>query len=456
MMNAKRPTVRAAVSVIFLLTLLCTTTSAEIPALLNYQVMLTDDADQPLADQSVVMAFRIFDVESGGAALWTETHNPTTNSIGVVSVILGSITPIGFDFDQPLWLEVEVDGETLSPRRTLTAAPYAGHAAEADDSEQLGGIDASEYAMLTDLTGIGDGHSLDADDGSPADAVYVDGDGKVGIGTTSPTYDLHVMGSARLQDYGVGVTGLWIVAGDPSYTGVELTAQDDYGGTALVNHRNGFTAVGIGATSYAGGGGLLQVARNDAGSQAFVVDGSYVGSSEPRMAISGTTDDIVFDLRQSGSDIVQLPDDSIGAIEILDEPGVANIQTGNYASVSGSVMAVAARHISAPAPGFVYVSATAVVEFDNRTNQGHYVELGLSELQAAFSSHAQEFIVSIPGGVYGHYYETVTVTGMFEVGEGSHTFYLNVRELAGECRIGPRHFNVLYFPTAHGATDFTE
>jgi len=131
------------------------TCPAQIPAKLNYQVMLTDDSDQPLADQSVSMVFTFYDAESGGTALWTEVQNPTTNSIGVVSVILGSVTPVGFDFDAPMWLEVEVNGETLSPRRELTAAPYAGYAAGSGNSERLGNIDASEYALLTDLVESG-------------------------------------------------------------------------------------------------------------------------------------------------------------------------------------------------------------------------------------------------------------------------------------------------------------
>ena len=35
-------------------------------------------------------------------------------------------------------------------------------------------------------SGSGDGHSLDADDGTPTDVLYVDNDGNVGIGTTTP------------------------------------------------------------------------------------------------------------------------------------------------------------------------------------------------------------------------------------------------------------------------------
>ncbi len=45
--------------------------------------------------------------------------------------------------------------------------------------------------------GYGDGHSLDAVDGNPANAVYVDYEGDVGIGTTSPgSFQLKIVDSA--------------------------------------------------------------------------------------------------------------------------------------------------------------------------------------------------------------------------------------------------------------------
>lgn len=43
----------------------------------------------------------------------------------------------------------------------------------------------------------GDGHSLDAADGSPVDVVFVNNAGNVGVGTTSPTDKLHVLGNIR-------------------------------------------------------------------------------------------------------------------------------------------------------------------------------------------------------------------------------------------------------------------
>ncbi|MCK4513157.1 hypothetical protein KAW64_15525 [bacterium] len=143
------------------------TCTAQVPQRMNYQVMLTNDADQPLADQSVQLVFRIYNVEAGGGSLWTETHNVTTNSIGVVSVVLGTYNPMTISFEGPLWLQVAVDGEIMSPRRELTSAPYA---------------------LSVSAGAAGDGHSLDADDGDPVDVVYVHGNGIVTVGNPVAVY----------------------------------------------------------------------------------------------------------------------------------------------------------------------------------------------------------------------------------------------------------------------------
>jgi hypothetical protein len=63
----------------------------------------------------------------------------------------------------------------LTPRQELTPTPYASTALQ--------------------TVGV-DGHSLDAADGTPADAVYVDSSGEVGIGTLAPNHPLHAVSSS--------------------------------------------------------------------------------------------------------------------------------------------------------------------------------------------------------------------------------------------------------------------
>ena len=111
---ATRTTAGALLAFLSISVLLAATGQAEIPDKMNYQVMLTDDEGSPIADQSVELIFRLFDQSE--ILRWTETHNTTTNSIGVVSVKLGATNSLStVDFSVPLWLEIEVDGEPLSP-----------------------------------------------------------------------------------------------------------------------------------------------------------------------------------------------------------------------------------------------------------------------------------------------------------------------------------------------------
>lgn len=63
-----------------------------------------------------------------------------------------------------------------------------------------GGIkfpDGTVQTTASDAAGTSDGHSLDAADGTPVDALYVDNEGNVGIGTVNPYAKLEVTGIVR-------------------------------------------------------------------------------------------------------------------------------------------------------------------------------------------------------------------------------------------------------------------
>jgi len=92
---------------------------------MSYQGRLTDAHGNPITGTKN-MAFRLFTDETGGTAIWEETHTGVQVTDGLFNVVLGENTPLDeAQFHQPLYLEVVVDGETLSPRQQLLGAPYA-------------------------------------------------------------------------------------------------------------------------------------------------------------------------------------------------------------------------------------------------------------------------------------------------------------------------------------------
>lgn len=94
------------------------------------------------------------------------------------------------------WIELKVRTSgvgpytTLSPRTAVTPVPYAIYAANAPD-----------------------GHSLDAADGDPADVVFVDANGFVGINTTTPEAQFHI------NDGSIWVGGVGAEGGFPASAG---------------------------------------------------------------------------------------------------------------------------------------------------------------------------------------------------------------------------------------------
>lgn len=87
----------------------------------------------------VAVTFKLFDVATGGTALWTETHSALTASNGLVFAELGAHTTLdpAVFAGPPRWLEVTVEAETLSPRLKLASVPYAFRA---DTAEHLGAL----------------------------------------------------------------------------------------------------------------------------------------------------------------------------------------------------------------------------------------------------------------------------------------------------------------------------
>ena len=134
------------------------------PRLLTLQGKLTDSFGQPVLDGVQSVTFRLYDVEACGqsTALWQEVQSVQTSG-GIFNVNLGAVTPITLPFDKQYWLGMQPPScSELCPRTRLTTAPYAVRA------EAVSG----------------------------PNNVFA-GTGSVGIGTTSPTTALDVIGVVK-------------------------------------------------------------------------------------------------------------------------------------------------------------------------------------------------------------------------------------------------------------------
>jgi hypothetical protein len=90
---------------------------------INYQGQLTDDTGNPL-DGTYDMQFLFYDSAVSGSQVGsTITENDVAVTNGLFNVKL-DVNQADFD-GQGLWLEMIVEGETLSPRQEILPVPYA-------------------------------------------------------------------------------------------------------------------------------------------------------------------------------------------------------------------------------------------------------------------------------------------------------------------------------------------
>ncbi len=146
------------------------------PSTIGYQSVLTDASGNPVADGSQDITFKIYNVATGGSALWTETQTVTTSN-GVFSAALGSVSSLtGVSFSQELWLGISVGGGAeLSPRIELTGTPYSLIAKAVDAGAAVKSLntlkDDVTLAAGTNITITPSGNTLtiDATSGAPTD-----------------------------------------------------------------------------------------------------------------------------------------------------------------------------------------------------------------------------------------------------------------------------------------------
>jgi hypothetical protein len=97
------------------------------PALIQYQGLALDSSGAPLATP-IDVTVRLHSDPTASSSVWSESHLDVPTQDGVFSLLLGSVAPLDpalFAAHQDLWLEVVIEGQTLTPRQRIASVPYA-------------------------------------------------------------------------------------------------------------------------------------------------------------------------------------------------------------------------------------------------------------------------------------------------------------------------------------------
>lgn len=148
------------------------------PRFISYQGRILNANSVPVSDATIDMIFEFYDSLAGGSCLWsnsaadcsTATAKTVTLTDGLFTQNLGdtgdsfaAIPTTIFD-DASVYLQVTIDGETLTPRKRLLASPYAMN------SDMLDGLDSTAFFGLVSnntISGVNDFTSSTLSGASP-------------------------------------------------------------------------------------------------------------------------------------------------------------------------------------------------------------------------------------------------------------------------------------------------
>ncbi|MEF3280199.1 MAG: hypothetical protein K6357_04450 [Elusimicrobiota bacterium] len=221
--------------------------SGSVPNSIVYQGRVEKD-NAPLNGLMHII-FRIYEYPSGGTPVWTSSEYLTEARAGIFSVTISSIPISIFSNGKTLYLEVEIEGEKLSPREPINSVIYSMVAKKLEDGAFVhfssftvgtnpnaigpsgqraiildGGI-YTDRICFTDnscISTVGGSSAVnevfssttvylrsDSDNNGSGDIIFqtattpkaiITNSGNMGIGTTTPSEKLVVNGSATITN----------------------------------------------------------------------------------------------------------------------------------------------------------------------------------------------------------------------------------------------------------------
>jgi len=335
--------------VVGLLTLVSfSSSSAQVPQLINYQGKLTKSTGAPL-DTTISMIFSIYADSAGTILKWTETQGAVVVEKGIFNVLLGSVNliPDSVFNGSVRYLGVKVGGDPeITSRKPMVSVPYAYKSFEADTADFVrSGAGDNDWAFrITDT----------------ADTTLITG-GKWGIARSGNT--LYGNADSTHVNFGVACT-----TGASGYNYKYCTVGGGYDNTASGNRATvGGGEYNTASNSYATvGGGEHNTASN---SYATVGGGNANTASYWYAIVGGGSGNTASGLNATVgggfSNIASYDYATVGG-------GIYNTASGNYATVGGGWGNITSGQYSA-IPGGHYDTLTANGHYSMAFGRGVYV-----------------------------------------------------------------------------------
>ncbi len=397
-----RTTICISIAVLVLTAAIAT---AVTPTMMNFQGALFDDLGDPITTPTEV-TFSIWDQETGGLQLWSETQTIDPDVTGAFTTLLGNVQSIpdsAFAGDAYLAIQVTGDDEMV-PRTKLVAVPTAFRVGTVDGASG-GAVNGMVYFVsgLGDSVTIGSGQIVIRGPGGEDDEAVYAADGiTVTSGLTGDTLSI---GTTQIVIRGTGgeneeavyaANGVVVSAGNEPAVTVTTNGIVVHGATAadtnaLIHSDGTIELKGFGSGVKFSDGSIQFTqagAANGLPQSGGTMDGTIVNTGDPRIYMGSAN---------FGANNTNTGDSSFVA-------GANNVADGAVSSISGGMNNVAAADGAAIAGG-VYNKARGLysvvagggtgAEVDSNAALGDY-----SAISGGYANIAEGEASVIGGGAW--------------------------------------------------------